>query len=123
MDRIPDWKAMAEAKAADTLSRIPRDWVLKQSDRDNAIHERQLCGSFIEKYLDGMTLGIVRNDSLSLITKIKEQKYTAEQVIRSYCKTAAIAHQIVGYTWPWTPKYPSENGLFFSIDFDLLTWL
>ncbi len=100
----PLWQTQAEAKAADTLSKIPADWVLKQSDLDAAAHQRQLSGAFIEKYLDDETLEIIEHDSLSLIAKIKEQKYTAVQVARSYCKTAAIAHQIVGYVWLWPTK-------------------
>ncbi|KAI9778891.1 MAG: hypothetical protein M1839_007854 [Geoglossum umbratile] len=68
------------------MSRFPRI--------EDAKKQRQLSGRFIEKFLSGEELGNIRNDSVSLVEKIKSGRYTALQVARAYCKTTAIAHQI-----------------------------
>jgi len=89
------WQAMAKAKVADTWSKIPREWILGHEDLENAKKQRQLSGPFIESFLEEGDLEIIRNDSVPLVEKIRSGKYTALQVARAYCKTTAIAHQIV----------------------------
>jgi hypothetical protein len=89
------WQAMAKAKVADTWSKIPREWILGREDLENAKKQRQLNGPFIESFLEEGELEIIRNDSVPLVEKIRSGQYTALQVARAYCKTTAIAHQIV----------------------------
>ena len=89
------WQNKAEAKVAKTKSKIPAEWILPNSDLEQAKKQRQLSGPFIEKFLEDAELEIIRLDSVPLITKIKAGEYTALQVTKAYCKTAAIAHQIV----------------------------
>ena len=84
-----------DSKVADTKSKIPREWLLKQADLDKASDQRNLTGSFIESFLDDRELEIIRNDSVRLVEKIKCQQYTSFEVTQAYCKTAAIAQQIV----------------------------
>ncbi|KAH0559168.1 hypothetical protein GP486_004292 [Trichoglossum hirsutum] len=86
---------MAQAKVADTMSKIPQEWVLDQADLEDAKKQRRLSGPFIEKFLDKGELEVIRDDSMSLVEKVKSSQYTALQVARAYCKTAAIAHQII----------------------------
>ncbi|KAH0536017.1 hypothetical protein FGG08_007084 [Glutinoglossum americanum] len=88
------WQTLAKAKVAATKSEIPQEWVLGQADLEDAKNQRQLSGPFIEKFLDKEELEIIRNDSVPLVEKIASGQYTALQVTRAYCKTAAIAHQI-----------------------------
>lgn len=68
------WRAHAQAKVAATLAEIPAEWVLSRSDFRGAAKQRQLSGAFIEKFLDGKTLKVIRNDSLSLVKNIQQQK-------------------------------------------------
>lgn len=89
------WQDKAAAKVAETKSKIPREWILPDSALEDAKHQRQLSGPFIEKFLDEEELEIIRNDSVPLVAKIMAREYTALQVTRAYCKTAAMAHQIV----------------------------
>ncbi len=90
------WQARAEAKAAEIHSRIPKEWTLDQVDLEKAKNQRDLAGPFIESFLNDREVDIIRNDSLQLVEKIKSQRHTAVEVVQAYCRTAAIAQQIVG---------------------------
>lgn len=90
------WQARAKAKVAQIHSRIPKEWTLDQVDLENAKNQRDLTGSFIESFLDDREVDIIRNDSLQLVEKIRSQRHTAVEVVQAYCRTAAIAQQIVG---------------------------
>ena len=89
------WQAKARAKVADMESKIPKEWILEQADLEDAKQRRCLTGPFIEKFLHDSEVDIIRNDSVQLVEKIKSQHYTAVEVARAYCKTAAVAQQIV----------------------------
>lgn len=89
------WQAKARIKVADTESKIPKEWVLKQADLDKVTQQRNLTGPFIEQFLDGSEKDIIRNDSLCLVEKIRSQRYSAVEVASAFCKAAAIAQQIV----------------------------
>lgn len=89
------WEAKAKAKVAETSSKIPKEWRLNQSSLDKAKQIKKLSGPFIESFLSDEELSITRNDSTLLVEKVKTGEYTALQVAQAFCKTAAIAHQIV----------------------------
>lgn len=89
------WEAKAKAKVAETKSKIPNEWRLNQSSLDKAKQIRKLSGAFIESFLSDEELSITRNDSTLLVEKVKTGEYTALQVAQAFCKTAAVAHQIV----------------------------
>ncbi|KAI4268032.1 MAG: hypothetical protein L6R38_007989, partial [Xanthoria sp. 2 TBL-2021] len=88
------WQAAARAKVADLHSKIPKAWLLSDLDLENAKKQRTLSGPFIEQYLTDDDKGIIGNDSMQLVEKIKRREYTAVDVTRAYCKTAAVAQQI-----------------------------
>lgn len=92
------WQATARAKVADIHSRIPQEWVLSDTDLEKAKKQRTLTGPYIEQYLDDREKEIIGQDSVRLVEKLKSQEYTAVTVTRAYCKTAAIAQQIVSLT-------------------------
>ena len=56
---------------------------------------KKISGSFIESFLNNEDISIIQNDSTLLIEKLKTGEYTALRVAQAFCKTAAIAHQIV----------------------------
>ena len=89
------WRAKAEAKVADTVSKIPNKWILARADLEEAKKQRNLTGPFIEKFLDDSEVAIIRHESIQLVAKIKSQQYTAVEVAQAYCHMAAIAQQIV----------------------------
>jgi len=88
------WQKKAEAKVAETKSKIPDEWTLQKHDLEAAKRQRQLSGPFIERFLNDGELEITGNDSVPLLSKIKSGQYTALQVTTAFCKRAAIAHQI-----------------------------
>lgn len=94
-----DWQAQAEAKAAATLSKIPDQWRLKQDVIDDAKNRRQLAGDFIIQLIDSKTVDCISHDSKELVDLIGKKVYTSVQVAQAFCKTAAVAHQIVGSSW------------------------
>ena len=89
------WQARAKAKVAEIHSRIPKEWTLDQVDLENARNQRDLTGPFIENFLSEREVDIIRNDSVQLVQKIKSQRHTAVEAVQAYCKTAAIAQQLV----------------------------
>ena len=89
------WQAKAKAKMNDMESKIPKEWTLKPADLEDAKQQRKLAGPFIEKFLDDSEVEIIRNSSVQLVEKIKSKHYKAVEVAQAYCKTAAIAQQIV----------------------------
>lgn len=90
------WEAKAKAKVAETKSKIPNEWRLNQTSLDKAKKIKKLSGAFIESFLSAEELSITGNDSTLLVEKVKTGEYTALQVAQAFCKTAAVAHQIVG---------------------------
>lgn len=89
------WQAQAQAKAAATFSKIPDEWRLDQHVIEDARTRRQLAGDFMIQLLDRETVRLVAHDSKELVSFIQKREFTSAQVIRAFCKTAAIAHQIV----------------------------
>ena len=94
-NRGKSWQAKAEEKVAATKSKIPQHWLLNDSDLKRAAQRKQLSGAFIESFLQDEELEIILKDSLPLVASLKDGKHTAVQVTQAFCKTAAIAHQIV----------------------------
>ncbi|MCJ1410567.1 hypothetical protein MMC19_004653 [Ptychographa xylographoides] len=76
------------------MSKIPTEWRLSNSDLEQAKQRRKLTGAFIESFLDEEELEIVRTDSVPLVERLAYGRYNAKQVVRAFCKTAAMAHQI-----------------------------
>src|SRR5437773_9878241 len=98
LDHQTPWQHRAAAKVAETKSKIPGRWVLSQEDLDRAAKQRQLSGSFIESFLDDEEVKIIRLDGATLAKKVESREYTSLAVTEAYCKTAAIAHQIVSFS-------------------------
>lgn len=92
------WQAAARSKRLDIHSRIPKKWLLSDFDLEKAERQRNLTGTFIESFLDDDEKNIIAQDSVSLTEKIKSRQYTAVAVTQAFCKTAAIAQQIVSLT-------------------------
>lgn len=95
MSQIP-WQDRAIQKVARTASKIPLKWRISLEDRDRAKKSRNLTGSFIQSFLSKNEAEIVRLDSETLVQKIASSSLSSLEVANAYCKTAAIAHQIVG---------------------------
>ena len=95
--RLPDasWQARAEAKVAVTRSKIPDEWRLGQNVIDDAKKHRQLAGDFMNQLLDSETVNFISHDGTAIVDLIGKREATSVQVVRAFCKAAAVAHQIV----------------------------
>jgi amidase len=91
------WQEKAAVKRAATNAKIPQKWRLTKADLDRAKEQVQLTGPFIQSFLAEAERDIVGHDAPALVKKLASREYTALQVAEAYCKTAAIAHQIVLY--------------------------
>ena len=94
MQSLP-WEAKAAAKRASTLNKIPLEWRLSPEDLERASVQRDLTGPFIQGFLKVGDISIISMDSVPLVSALREGTLTAVQVSTAFCKTAAIAHQIV----------------------------
>jgi len=89
------WEIKAGEKRASVLAKIPAEWRLSPADLELASKQRDLTGSFIQKYLDADTISIITKDSVPLVQAIRNGELTSLKVTTAFCKTAAVAHQIV----------------------------
>ncbi|KAL8679071.1 MAG: hypothetical protein Q9186_004611 [Xanthomendoza sp. 1 TL-2023] len=88
------WQAMARAKVAEIHSKIPKEWVLPDTDLAQAKKQRNLTGPFMKQFLDDEEQMIIDHDSGDLVESIKQGTYSAVVVTRAYCKMAALAQQV-----------------------------
>lgn len=89
------WETRAAAKRADTLNKIYPQWRLSAQDVKRASEQRDLTGSFIQGFLSQQEISILSMDSVPIVNAIKQGQLTSVQVATSFCKAAAVAHQIV----------------------------
>ncbi|KAE8409415.1 amidase signature domain-containing protein [Aspergillus pseudonomiae] len=109
MSNAPSYPAIAQRKQAHLESQIPAEWKLpasqipsgmlsledsitnaKQYQRVNVMNVPRTCG-----LLTGKELEITENwDIRGLLRVIAEKRYTTEDVVRAFCKRAAISHQV-----------------------------
>ncbi|KAL8725200.1 MAG: hypothetical protein Q9166_007508 [cf. Caloplaca sp. 2 TL-2023] len=110
--RVPQssWQAKAKAKVIHLESRIPEEWVLTQAELDKAKQQKNLTGPFLEQYLSDRQVEIIQYDSMQLLEKIKLRQYTAVEVAQAYCKTAAIAQQIVSLVHMFLLRNSAQLG-------------
>jgi hypothetical protein len=93
--RVISWEAQAAKKRADTLAKIRPEWRLSDRDLERAREQRDLTGPFIQSFLLPDEVSIVSMESVDIVDSIRHGTLTAVEVTNAFCKTAAIAHQIV----------------------------
>lgn len=89
------WEARAAVKRAATLDKIPSEWRLSSEDLEHAHSQRDITGSFIERFLDEETASITSLKTVEILKAVSEQELTTMKVVRAFCQRAAVAHQIV----------------------------
>ncbi|RMZ86331.1 hypothetical protein DV736_g6443, partial [Chaetothyriales sp. CBS 134916] len=88
------WEKVAARKAADTASRIPREWVLNESQLHDARNCRDITGDFIAGLLPDKVCTITALSAAELTEGIRKRKFSATEVTLAYCRRAAVAHQV-----------------------------
>ncbi|RMZ83950.1 hypothetical protein DV737_g1375, partial [Chaetothyriales sp. CBS 132003] len=89
-----NWEDIASRKAADTASRIPREWMLDESQLRDARNRRDLTGDFITGLLPDKVCAITALSAPELTEGIRKRKFSATEVALAYCRRAAVAHQV-----------------------------
>ncbi|PVH87638.1 amidase [Cadophora sp. DSE1049] len=92
--RKASWQSIASKKRAEIFGKIPQEWILSQSVLDQSKKEKKIVGGFIESLLDSETLRITSLDPADIAEKINGGSLTSVNVVRAFCKRAAIAHQL-----------------------------
>ncbi|KAH0497551.1 hypothetical protein TgHK011_004849 [Trichoderma gracile] len=89
----PSWRDIAARKRAERDSKIPPEWRLSGSLPPGArpIDYLSRCGILTEQDL---ALTNPARDATELLSQLTAGQVTAEEVIRSFCKRAAVAQQL-----------------------------
>jgi amidase len=91
----PPWQDAAKAKVASTFEKIPSEWRLSDKELHEASKKRRIAGNFILSFLTEDERRIVTTPAEELVPQLATRLCTAIAVVKAFCKTAAIAHQIV----------------------------
>ena len=91
----PSWQEAAKAKVASTLEKIPAEWRLSEKELAAASKERRIAGNFILGFLTEYERRMVTTPAEDLVAQLADRSLTTVAVAKAFCKTAAIAHQIV----------------------------
>jgi Asp-tRNA(Asn)/Glu-tRNA(Gln) amidotransferase A subunit family amidase len=93
MTTDPPWKAIAQRKQSERLSRIPKEWLLPSLPPASVHDVRSIPRR--SGILTAQELAITEDyDATSLASAIRARSLTAEAVARAFCKRAAIAQQL-----------------------------
>jgi len=68
---------------------------MSQQDIAEASKQRQISGKFILGFLTKPEEAIVTTPAVELVKQLKDRSLTAVTVAKAFCKTAALAHQIL----------------------------
>ncbi|KAI1046745.1 hypothetical protein LB505_006769, partial [Fusarium chuoi] len=88
------WEARAATKRAATLDKIPSEWRLSSEDLERARSRRDITGSFIEQFFDKEIVSITSLKTVGIFNAVSKQELTTTEVVRAFCRRAAVAHQI-----------------------------
>jgi amidase len=94
--KIKDYKVIAATKRAQQQDKIPKSWRIpteRFQDATNVMDIPLTCG-----LLDETEFRITSDyDATALLEKLRAGVWSVEQVTVSFCKRAAIAHQLVSF--------------------------
>ncbi|KEF50813.1 uncharacterized protein A1O9_13133 [Exophiala aquamarina CBS 119918] len=93
--RDTDWKTLAAQKIAETSDQIRPEWLLSDSELEQARSRRDITGDFIMSFLDEAAAAITALSALELAERIKQRALTVMEITLAFCHRAAVAHQIV----------------------------
>jgi len=91
---LRDYRTIAAEKRLQRSNKTPKEWLLDPEtfrDATNVLHVPTTCG-----VLSDVECRITSDhDATALLEKLKAGVWSAEQVTVAFCKTAAIAQQLV----------------------------
>jgi hypothetical protein len=89
------WESIAEKKRAALRDSIPSQWIipsdiLPPGDQADVTTFPRESGFFTEHELE-----ITSTNAADILGKVASKEWTAVEVAEAFCKTAAVAHQLV----------------------------
>jgi amidase len=89
-EKSTSWQSVAARRRAEILTKIPEEYIVDRSLLNAINHSDLLRQSNI---LSDREISIVNSTATELLKWIHSLMYTAVEVTRAFCKSAAIAHQ------------------------------
>lgn len=85
------WESVAVRRQNEISSRIPQEFLVSETDAQrDGINLIRTSGILTPREVE-----IVEASAVSLLKSIHTQQYTSVEVAQAYCKSAALAHQVV----------------------------
>lgn len=86
-----DWKAVAARRQHEISGKIPNEYLAPaQLVRQDGINTIRTGGVLTFKEQE-----IIELSATSLVKSVHSQQYSSVEVVTAYCKSAALAHQVV----------------------------
>ena len=98
VEAVPRWQAVADRRRNEIQSALPVEYIIPQHFLQG-INRSQLVRT--SRLLSSRELSIVSLTATKLLEAIHAQKFSALEVTRAFCKSAAIAHQAVCFLNAW----------------------
>jgi amidase len=86
------WQSIARRKKEEQLSRIPKEYLISQSNYSGQMNLLSIPRSYLNTREADITESY---DATALAEAIRTQKFTCLEVTKAFCKRAAVAHQLV----------------------------
>ncbi|KAJ4983362.1 amidase [Stagonosporopsis vannaccii] len=94
---VADWQKLALSKRVATFNKIPKDWLLPVEQASQYIETSQISVLDVPRTSGILTqkeLAITENhDAVELVALMSKGELSSVEVVRAFCKRAAIAHQ------------------------------
>ena len=88
------WQDLAKAKLDAINGSIPEKWRLSSTSIPSIGEQRDVTGSFIQKFLSTEEIEITETDAVDIVEKTSSGIWTAEEVATAFCHRASLAHQL-----------------------------
>lgn len=86
------WQLRAQAKNQSITASIPREWLVDPPDNPAPLN---FTGEYIRSFLTPREVEITETDAVGITEKTTTGEWTAEEVTRTVCRRAAVAHCLV----------------------------
>lgn len=85
------WESVAARRRCEILNKIPQAYLISQ----DAIERAGVNATRTSGVLDPREQGIVEKSATALLELIHSRQYSSVEVATAFCKSAALAHQLV----------------------------
>ena len=93
------WQQRAATHQAQLYAEIPAEWRLKDDELELASQQRDIRGSFIERFLSDEEVAVTGLTACDLAERLQKGRagggLTAAKVTRAFCHRAGVGQQIV----------------------------